>query len=544
MTGITFQMLLDVDPEVYRQAANAWDRLARMLDDRADGLRPAVKKISEVWDGEAGAAAEKHCDKLRRDVESAFVPITGIAQALSQHAADLAELQAKARQLIKDGSDLHITIHSDGSMEIDPGHSNEWTARSMSSLVWRRDNLIKEAAELDAQTASRINEHAEATSGGSKGRVDRSSIPPIGTDPRKVKEWWDKLTPEQRRYLVTNYPELIGNLDGVPIEYRDIANRILLDQEKDRLSGRLKEIDDRLAYIRSMIDQGRGRELYPNEPNPLGAALAEIDRLNAERADISSKLSGLQQIEKRLNDSSLPRAYLIGLSTKGDGKVILSVGNPDESDNVLTYVPGTGSELAKSRGDIDRIDAMFKDAKGADSKEQTAVVLWLGYDAPDHPIRDAGFDKYADAAVDPLSRFQTGLRATHNGEQSFNTVLGHSYGSTVIGHTATQKGIDADALIFVGSPGVDADKASDLKGVPQTQVWATTAENDVIRRVPEFIHGNHPVDDDFGAQVFTSDPGPNNELKAHSSYWDDGNKARKNIANIATNQGSKVEIAK
>jgi len=33
-------------------------------------------------------------------------------------------------------------------------------------------------------------------------------------------------------------------------------------------------------------------------------------------------------------------------------------------------------------------------------------------------------------------------------------VLGHSYGSTVIGHTAQQgDGINADAVIFVGSPG-------------------------------------------------------------------------------------------
>jgi hypothetical protein len=90
---------------------------------------------------------------------------------------------------------------------------------------------------------------------------------------------------------------------------------------------------------------------------------------------------------------------------------------------------------------------------------------------------------------------------------------------------------------------VGTNSASDLTGVPPDQVWATRAEHDIIRRVPDWdvLHGNDPTREDFGGQVFTSDPGdPDNEGATHSAYWDPNNAARRNIAYIVTGQGGQV----
>jgi hypothetical protein len=55
------------------------------------------------------------------------------------------------------------------------------------------------------------------------------------------------------------------------------------------------------------------------------------------------------------------------------------------------------------------------------------------------------------------------------------------------------------------------------------------------------LHGNDPTREDFGGQVFTSDPGdPDNEGATHSAYWDPNNAARRNIAYIVTGQGGQV----
>ncbi|MGI5153395.1 alpha/beta hydrolase [Plantactinospora sp. CA-294935] len=544
MSGVTFEMVLNADPEAWRKAAAGWDRLGRSTDERADALALSTRRLPDVWEsGSASQAAGAHCDGLRKELDSAFPPVLLIAQALAQHGTDVAELSARAEELVEQGRAAHVTINPDGSMTMDPAHANEWTARSMSSLVWQRDALLKEAAELDARTAKAIAENTATSSGTPSAKVDRSSVPAKGTDPADVKKWWDSLSPAQRRYVMSEYPELIGSLDGVPVASRDIANRIVLDRELDGLTQRRADLDAREAHIRAMVEQGRGAELYPDAGNPAGAALAELEKIKEERERIDGNLRGLNRIDDRLEDPGKPRAYLIGLSTADDGRAIVSVGNPDAADNVLTYIPGTGAELSKVGGDIDRADRMALDAKRVDPSQETASLLWLGYDAPDSIAWNAPFDGSAEGGAPELNQFQNGLRATHDGEPSRNVVLGHSYGSTVIGHAATGAGINADAVVFVGSPGVDTNSATELKGVPPQEVWATRAEHDAIKRVPDWdlAHGNDPTREDFGGRVFSSNPGdPDNEGATHSAYWDDGNLARENIAYIVTGQNGKV----
>ncbi|GAB3972334.1 alpha/beta hydrolase [Plantactinospora veratri] len=544
MPGLTFEMVLKADPEAWRKAAAGWDRLGRSTDERADALALSTRRLPDVWEsGSASQAAGAHCDALRKELDSAFPPILLIAQALAQHGNDVAELRVRAEELVEQGRAAHVTINPDGSMTMDPAHANEWTARSMSSLVWQRDALLREAAELDARTAKAIAENTATASGTPSAKVDRASVPAKGTDPAEVKKWWDSLSPAQRRYVMSEYPELIGSLDGVPVASRDIANRIVLDRELDGLTQRRSDLDAREAHIRAMVEQGRGAELYPDAGNPAGAALAELEKIKEERERIDGNLRGLNKIDDRLEDPGKPRAYLIGLSTADDGRAIVSVGNPDAADNVLTYVPGTGAELSKVGGDIDRADRMALDAKEVDPSQETASLLWLGYDAPDSIAWNAPFDGSAESGGPELNQFQNGLRATHDGEPSRNVVLGHSYGSTVIGHAATGAGINADAVVFVGSPGVDTNSATELKGVSPHEVWASRAEHDVIKRVPDWdiAHGNDPTREDFGGQVFRSSPGnPDDEAGTHSAYWDDGNEARRNIAYIATGQTDKV----
>ncbi|MFC6015274.1 alpha/beta hydrolase [Plantactinospora solaniradicis] len=84
-----------------------------------------------------------------------------------------------------------------------------------------------------------------------------------------------------------------------------------------------------------------------------------------------------------------------------------------------------------------------------------------------------------------MRHFQSGLRVTHEGDSSHNVVLGHSYGTTVIGQTASeQAGLNADDLVLVASPGAEVGGAKDLNitgGDPTKHVWATTAKNDFIQ---------------------------------------------------------------
>ena len=66
-----------------------------------------------------------------------------------------------------------------------------------------------------------------------------------------------------------------------------------------------------------------------------------------------------------------------------------------------------------------------------------SVTTWMGYDSPMNVFTDAPSTSYAHDGAPALDSFQAGLRASHvdvaAAGPSVNTVIGHSYGSTLVG---------------------------------------------------------------------------------------------------------------
>jgi hypothetical protein len=221
--------------------------------------------------------------------------------------------------------------------------------------------------------------------------------------------------------------------------------------------------------------------------------------------------------------------YLVGLDTQGRGHAIVAVGNPDTAGNVATYLPGVGNSLAGIGGGIQRADRMFKSAGFAGSTS-TAVITWFGYDAPSSVADPAALgDDDAKRGAVKLDRFQDGLRATHQGPPSHNTVIAHSYGGAVTGIAAQRPGgLHADDIVAVGSVGMEVYDARDL-GVPAGHVWASKADDDRIAGLP--IHGEGPTARRFGARGFDSGSG-GWPWDAHSSYFNDNSPALRNMGRI------------
>lgn len=204
----------------------------------------------------------------------------------------------------------------------------------------------------------------------------------------------------------------------------------------------------------------------------------------------------------------------------------------------MTYVPGTTSDLGSLRNDTENAQVIQERAQQMAGDEKVSTVAWNDYKAPLH-LPQAAFGGYADDATGDLSNFQEGLRATHEGEPSHNTILGHSYGTTAIGFTAQQQGVHADDIAFLGSPGVGPDHAREL-GVPPENVWAGRSEEDSISAAgpPGFIDkwdgvddqrfGVAPSDPPFGANEIPTDP-----KTGHTGYFED-KKAVDGVAKIVS----------
>lgn len=325
--------------------------------------------------------------------------------------------------------------------------------------------------------------------------------------PEQVSQWWEGLSETERDSLIERHPEWVGPVDGIPVDDRDTANRAWLDERIERLEPGDATRDD-LIRLRDRITEADGSPAaYDETGQPY---------------------------------------YLLGFGTEGSGQAIVAIGDPDSADNVNTYVPGTGGGLAGATGLLNRAEAMAFDADRYGTGAETATVMWMGYDAPDG-LLEATDDRWAREGSEGLESFTRGLRATGEGDGANLTLTGHSYGSTMVGTAASTEGVDADNVVFVGSPGVGTDTASAL-GVDEDDVWATRNDQDAIEY--GMVHGTDPTAAEFGGNEFTSDaPRENSEwwrfweapIGNHSSYWDEENEiSRKNQSLIVTGQSEGV----
>jgi hypothetical protein len=100
----------------------------------------------------------------------------------------------------------------------------------------------------------------------------------------------------------------------------------------------------------------------------------EFDDLKSQLGDLDKKIHGLDDLNHRLSmsdphspdfDPTKQRPYVLRIDDAGAGRAIVAMGNPDTAQHVAPYVPGTGSELSKIGGDMDRADRMVDAARQA-----------------------------------------------------------------------------------------------------------------------------------------------------------------------------------
>ncbi|MGW3586048.1 alpha/beta hydrolase [Streptomyces rubiginosohelvolus] len=272
---------------------------------------------------------------------------------------------------------------------------------------------------------------------------------PQNATPAQRKAWWDGLSPEERERYIELVPERIGNLDGIPVLARDAANRRNLPALIDKLEG---------------VDTDKARD----------------------------QLAGLREIERQLNENGKPPMYLIGIGDEGNGRAIVSFGNPDASQHVSAYVPGLNTSLDEefAKNDLGRARDTAIGAQGYD--ESTASIVWLGYDAPQLPDKDGVAGYFAVMGTGRAEKggaayrdFMGGISVTNQNKDPHLTAIGHSYGSRTVGAAAARPGgiPGVDDIILVGSPGVGVDHAVDL-GVGSEHVFVGAAANDPVTKLP------------------------------------------------------------
>ncbi|MBH0244112.1 hypothetical protein I3W98_16550 [Streptomyces cavourensis] len=576
MTGtLTWQQLRDLKTSELTEAGDKWHEVSgRSASDRVRVDRAMTAKITETQESDAATAAAGRLRRLSRNFQYLQSECGLVRTALNGLAGDLVGPQTQLKRALADAAALNFTVHEDGSVSypaaqvedlagseqeapggrsqgssrlpleppalgspgqpsLYPGYSGSGfrpvnpNAAKAQDVADRIARAVRSAREIDARYAKTLNglraEKGLDVTAATLKDVARDTADvrstagkhlaegiPQDKSPAERKKWWDGLADEQRQEYLKVAPDLIGGLDGIPAAIRDEANR---------------------TYLPVLIEEmgHRGGD------------------------DVKTKLDALRMIQGKLDEPSHPPMFLLGIGDEGNGRAIVSYGNPDTSRHVAAYVPGLGTKL-----DDEFVDDTMKRAQDTaliarESDPSVASIIWLGYDAPQHVDVMSKGDAQRGAPV--YNEFMAGISVTNGNEDPHVTAIGHSYGSLTVGTAAKQSGgiPGVDDVILLGSPGVDAQKATEL-GVGRDHVFVGAADNDPVTHLPtkgevalgwglggptgvrvgrdlfdvgndDLYFGKDPASAAFGAQRFEVDDGPRMILEAglfeaHSQYFD------------------------
>ncbi|KOV75582.1 hypothetical protein ADL03_44475 [Nocardia sp. NRRL S-836] len=366
-------------------------------------------------------------------------------------------------------------------------------------------------------------------------------MPPPGSDPKAVADWWNKLSQAEKDALVKAKYEELSQLKGLPADGLDGANRERIRQDQIRFNQQKNDLKaqlaDRAAQLGVDPNSSDGQRALRNDPQ--GSQLMQQYDEAARRA------TNADNAVKSVKDADAKAAaigkdaYVLKWSPDGpgakEGAMAVSFGNPDTAANLAVCVPGTTSKL----GDFGLDQAANLSQKmGADG----AAIQWLGYDAPEFLPGQVDDPAQAKEGAAILAQDVAEYRDRNPGAHV--TVIGHSYGSTVVGYASMEHGLKADDIAFVGSPGVGASNVNQLS-VGAGHVYVGGTEHDPVVQATSgdwFTKDGSstgPYDSSFGAKQFGTS-GESWIGHAHSSYYDKGTESLDNLAKIATGHGGQV----
>lgn len=482
-----------------------------------------------AWTGVAAAAAQ---DRAARELHSATAvsgTMDDIAVALRTGAATIGAARDAALAVAGEASEgMGLRVADSGRVSAPPV---PWLGGVLATALVRallsdaaRTQQARLAVALDAVdeadralAAALTRAAADAPSAGTDTVAD-----PRGGPPEWNSRWWAALTSAQQRSVVTDHPEWIGNLDGIPAHVRDEANRA-------RLAADRRDLEQRIGEIRTA---GRYRE-------SLGATGSW------DRAEVRAARDRLAQIDAVAQSISAPDRQLLVYRDEPRLRAAVAVGDVDTADHVAVFTPGVNSTVGDDLGRYaDTMTNLGRDAEGqlaaaGRGDERIASVVWMDYHAPqlnpDDPVdsvrdavRDLGAGRAATTGAGTLASFFRGVAASRP-DGVHLTALGHSYGSTTTGLAMQRTGTGVDDAVFFGSPGLGTDDVRDL-GLPPGHVFVAEAPGDPIADLAAY--GADPSRLPGVTTLSTAGDASRSGSTGHSGYLDEGSTSMHNIAAV------------
>jgi hypothetical protein len=570
-------------PAQISDLAQAFHDAGQSTTESSATFEEARRRFAASWNRENGEHPINDSAEVQRVTKSLGLQpaqLPKIAVGLESIAAALAEAQRTSAWYIAALEQDLEDIDDEIGEAVDDGDQDDADALCEDAVDETSAVLAQVTQIRDGYSATLQNALATLRADGCdpaeiKG-PDELLIPPPDTSPEQVKRWWDSLSDEQKRLLIDQHPQELGNLDGIPAEARGQVNLGVMNDDLSRVEAVAQQYGLSPQALRDNALHNANNDVFANA-GKYGLTATDISRYqNAVKTN--------QGLEHDSGDPKNPRPVMLWaydpLAFNGKGRAAIAIGNPDKARNTAVIVPGTNSSVKGGwlfDGHNDAIN-LYDQSSKADPNRSTAVIAWMGYDAPEfdfqHPeqaladptkLQQVGSPWMAREGGAVLAADVNGLAVTHDGSiPSHVTVIGHSYGSTTVADAFANSGMRANDAVLIGCPGTDVAHSANDFHLNGGQVYVGAASTDAISwigesgsGVPNAINdalgdplgplaglGTDPAHSGFGSVRFRAEVADTHSVVPwfddHSHYYDMGSEALHNMTEIATGHGDNL----
>jgi len=385
-------------------------------------------------------------------------------------------------------------------------------------------------------------------------------------DPTAIRAVWDVMTPEQRDALITDYPMLIGNLEGIPLRDRNTANVITAQAHRAELEKQIELLSALRKHSRSVELQDPIAATKVTDLDGLIADMkGEVKSIDAMLGDRNEKYEGKggaggQAFGEFLvrNEDGMPTAtsgtVVVGFSPMRDSYITYQGALDPETGDVPSWIgqvgvmiPGSNSRLAAFDWDIDRTKRLT-----AASDARTGYFTWHGSPLPQFDLNhgnEPAQQGFANVGAPRLAAFVNSLRLAPSTDV---VPIAHSYGCPVLGQ-AELLGLRADRVVYVAPAGL-GHNVTGLQDFPETgdvPHFSLQSRNDGAvswnQGIPAGNAGHGPADPLEGDGITrletgfldADDPasGPiesKGPMPSHLAVFEPGSTSMRNIVNVVT----------
>jgi hypothetical protein len=402
-----------------------------------------------------------------------------------------------------------------------------------------------------SQIVSELQEHRTNADDGDTATVhDRAEA---------VRDRWAGLSHAERQAMLAHetqdgHRSDLGDLDGLPAQVRDQLNRHNLVEDMVRhhphdeaaIRDFARHMDAHLADP-DTNPRPAGLEVDPRTGRDLTAPPGKRARLAAVFSGESAGLRSSRNVDATWNalygypEGGEPRQLYTydPEAFNGDGRVAVVVGDLDAATAVAVHTPGITTTIRSVETNVNNAENHYLRARQESPALRTAVVSWIGYDAPSGRgiVSQTSTQVLAEAGGHRLAHDVAGIVGSR-GDHPDVHLFGHSYGSTTTAHAGVG-GRLADyvsSVTLLGSPGagplthasqfgegVDVYVASSSRDLV---TWTGATESGSTNRVASWIRGvGQGVDPamlEFGATRLTAEyaaPELVRGIGAHTNYF-------------------------